>query len=75
MRIVKGGILLVLIAAVAGAQQADAPPWGRFFERLRTDQYLQKLSASAKAGETAFIGSDVIPMTADQLQRDGYTPR
>ena len=56
------GIALAILPAIA-IGQAQAPPWGRFFERLRTDQLMARLSAESKPEDVAFVGANVIPMT------------
>ncbi|HEY2094261.1 MAG TPA: amidohydrolase family protein [Thermoanaerobaculia bacterium] len=54
--------LVILPAAVIG-QDDETPHWGRFFERLRTDQLMQKLSEESNPEDVAFVGAEVIPMT------------
>jgi imidazolonepropionase-like amidohydrolase len=60
----KALLLGLALAAGTASAQTEPPPWGRFFERLRTDQYHQKLSAEAKPADAAFVGAEVVPMTA-----------
>ena len=60
-------VAVAAFVLVAGNATADAasPPWGPFFERLRIDEYLQSLSTqAAKPVDIAFVGVDVVPMTA-----------
>jgi imidazolonepropionase-like amidohydrolase len=66
MRIFRLALLFGISAAISpsGVGQPEAPPWGRFFERLRTDQLMQKLSEEAKPEDVAFVGAGIIPMTA-----------
>lgn len=57
-------VACVFVAANAMADAAPQP-WGPFFERLRIDQYIQSLSTlAANPAGVAFVGADVVPMTA-----------
>src|SRR5690349_15661658 len=54
-----------VLAARNTAADAAPQPWGLYFERLRIDEYLQSLSTlAANPGDIAFVGADVVPMTA-----------
>ena len=60
-------LLLLFVAAVPlaiSAADVAPPPWGRFFERLRVDTYMQRLSSSVKPEDVAVVGVDVVPRTA-----------
>jgi hypothetical protein len=65
MRVFRLALLFAISAAISpsGAGQAEAPPWGRYFERLRPDQLMEKLSREAKPEDVAFVGATVIPMS------------
>ncbi len=57
--------VMILLGALNATAQAPPRPWGRYFERLRIDEYLQSLSAAAaKPVDVAFVGANVVPMTA-----------
>ncbi|HEX3108992.1 MAG TPA: hypothetical protein VHU41_07845, partial [Thermoanaerobaculia bacterium] len=66
MKIFRLALLFAISAAVSpsGVGQVEAPPWGRFFERLQTDQLMEKLSKEAQPEDVAFVGASVIPMGA-----------
>jgi imidazolonepropionase-like amidohydrolase len=66
MKIFRLALLFAFSAAVSPsvAAQDDSPAWGPVFERLRTDQLMQKLSEESKPEDAAFVGAEVIPMTA-----------
>ena len=66
MKFFRLALLFAISTAISpsGAGQDEAPPWGRFFERLRTDQLIERLSKEAKPEDVAFVGASVIPMSA-----------
>lgn len=66
MKVFRLVLLFAISAAVSpvGLGQDEPPPWGRFFERLQTDQLMQRLSEESKPEDIAFVGVEVVPMTA-----------
>ena len=57
--------LFLFFAILAiGAPLAADDQWGLAFERLRVDEALHRLSKKAVPVDLAFVGADVVPMTA-----------
>jgi hypothetical protein len=56
------GVLLSLVATASFAADRE---WGRFFEELEIDQLVQRWSAQEKPQNVAFVGVDLISMTAN----------
>lgn len=55
-------VIFVILALAAPLFAAD--DWGPYFERLRVDEALHRLSKKAGPVDLAFVGADVVPMTA-----------
>ncbi len=61
----RRAILLVAILTLTVATPLfSADDWGLYFERLQVDEALHRLSRKAKPSDLAFVGVDVVPMTA-----------
>ena len=59
----RRAIMLLAIFTLATPLFA-ADDWGPYFERLRVDEALHRLSKKATPSDLAFVGVDVVPMTA-----------